>query len=45
MDMDYLCLKKKVFLNFYVIRLWIVDFRLTPIKSFWNYIQVTFDWF
>lgn len=33
----------KFFFNFYVIRLWIVNFRPIPIKSFWNYIQVTFD--
>lgn len=39
---ELLVLKKK-FLNFYVIRLWIINFRPIPIKSFWNYTQVTFD--
>lgn len=38
---ELLILKK--FFNFYVIRLWIVNFRPILIKSFWNYIQVTFD--
>ena len=28
------CVKKKGFLNFYVVRLWIVSFRPIPIKSF-----------